>query len=192
MNSICRIILGLTIAFLVACEKEPSVEIIGATEINATVVAVDVDDRIIEFEGPDGNRILTLVDSDVRNLAQVEVGDTLTVRYQSGYALAIAEPGEAVSDEAEPEKEPVTFQAEEGQRPTGVIGMTTRTTVEIVSVEEDGKAVSFRDSEGRLRSVEVYRKEVQDFAKRLKQGDRVNVEYAEALTVSIEQTDPDS
>lgn len=194
MNTFRHFALGLTVALLFACEdKRPEpVEVIGAIELNATVVSVDVDDRMIEFEGDDGSRLLTSVDPDVRNLAQVEAGDTLTVRYQSGYALEMAEPGESEWEEAESDTEPLTVQAEEGRRPYGAVGATTRTTVEILSVEEDGRSVSFRDSEGRSRSVQVNLEDVQDFAKHLKQGDRVSIEYAEALTVSIEQTDPDS
>lgn len=189
MKIINRLVLGFSLALLVACGNKPPepVEVSAGTELQATVVAIDVNKRLIELEGPDGNRLVTQVGPDVRNLAQVEVGDTLTVRYQAGYALSMAEPGEAGADMGA-----VVGRAAEGERPAGMVGTTTRSTVEILSVAEDGKSVSFRDSEGRVQSIDVHREDVQEFARRLEQGDLVDVQYADALTVSIEQTEPES
>lgn len=189
MKSIRHIALALSLLLLVACEKKPPepVEISGTTELSAKVIAVDAGERIIELEGPDGDRLLTRVGPDVRNLEQVKAGDTLTVRYQTAYAIAMAEPGEAGSDMAA-----VAGRAAEGELPAGLVGSATRATVEILSVGEDGKSVSFRDSDGRVQSVHVHREEVQAFAKRLKQGDLVDIQYADALTVSIERDDPET
>ncbi len=188
MNQIFRVAIAVSFLLVSACSRPPEpVEVSGVTELQATVVAVDAGERKIELEGSDGTRVITSVGADVRNLEQVEVGDTLNVRYYSGYVLAMAEPGEAGSD-----MDAIAGRALEGGRPAGMVGTTTRATVEVLSVEKDGKRVSFRDSEGRVRSVPIYREEVQGFAKALEQGDLVDVRFSDALTISIEPSEPQS
>lgn len=186
MNSICRHAFALSLVLVAACAKSPEpVEIGGVLELEATVVAVDLAERIIELEGSAGNRVATRVGPEVRNLAEVEVGDTLKVSYYSGYVLAMAEPGQAGTDMGA-----VAGRAAEGERPAGLAATATTATVEILSVEKEGKSVSFRDSDGRVRSVPVYQDEAQAFAKRLKKGDFVDVRYTDALTVSIAPNEP--
>ena len=186
MKGYGRIAFGLFFCLILvsACSQPPEpVEISGVLELEATVVAVDADKRSIELEGPDGNRIATRVGPDVRNLAQVKVGDKLNVSYYSGYVLSMAEPGVAGS-----EAEAFAGRAAEGERPAATIGTTQQATVEILSVSTDGKKVSFRDGDGRTHSIPVRREEARAFAKRLKPGDMVDIHYSDALTVSIEPT----
>jgi hypothetical protein len=61
-----------------------------------------------------------------------------------------------------------------------------RATVEIVSVAKDGKSVSFRDTKGRLQSIQVRREDAQAFARKLTKGDLVDIRYSEAVAVSVE------
>lgn len=180
--------MSLSLAFAAACTSSPDpVEISQTTEMEATVVNVNADERLLALRGPDGNEVALRVGPDVRNLGQVEVGDTLNVSYYSGYVMSMAEPGDAGVD-----GEIAAGRAAEGERPGGMVGTTMRATVEILSVDKEGKAVSFRDSEGRIQSIRVQREEAQEFAKRLSQGDMVDVRYSEAMAVSINETDSGS
>ena len=64
--------------------------------------------------------------------------------------------------------------------------MTTRSTVEILSVAADGSAVSFRDSEGRMQSIDVVREDSRAFARKLRRGDMVDLTYTEAVAISVD------
>jgi hypothetical protein len=150
-------------------------------EIEATVIAVDAESRKIEVRGPNGNEFGFRAGPDVRNLAQVSIGDTLRVNYVNAFLVSIAAPGNAGSD-----SEIVMESAPEGSLPSGVVGAAIRETVEIVSVVSGGTAVSFRNADGLLQSVEVVSKEGQEFAKKLRQGDLVDMQYGEAIAVSVD------
>lgn len=175
------IIIGFIIAGITGCSSEPEpLEISGVTEIEATVVEVNVEDRTVVLRGPQGNDLRLNVSPEVRNLAQVETGDKLRVSYYTGYLFSVAEPGAAGSD-----AEIAAERAAEGQRPAAAAGATMRATVEILSVARDGTSVSFRDAEGRLQSIQVHREDVQDFARQLDKGDLVDIRYSETVAVSV-------
>ncbi len=179
------IAVGLLIAVLTGCESDPKpLEVSEVEELEATVIAVDAQARTLVLRGPDGNDVGLNVGPDVRNLSQVEVGDVLRVSYYTGLLVSIAEPGNAGED-----LRVAAGRANEGDLPGALVGVTTRATVEILSVAPDGKAVSFRDPEGRLQSIEVPREEGQAFARRLRPGDLVDIRYTEAIAIGVEPAD---
>ena len=182
MNRKLNLAVGLLVATLTGCASTPEpLEISDTEEIEATVTAVDAETRLLALRGPAGNEIVFRAGPDVRNLAQVEVGDTLRVSYYSGFVFSIAEPGNAGSD-----VEIAAGRSEEGDRPGAMVGVSTRSTVEILSVAADGTAVSFRDAEGQIQSLSVQREDGQAFARKLKPGDLVDIHYSEAIAVGVE------
>lgn len=178
-----RILFAASLLVLVAaCTSSPEPLEISTTEvIEATVIGVDVDTRMLALRGPAGNSVAFRAGPEVRNLAQVKVGDTLRVSYYSGYVLSMTEAGRAGAD-----TEVAAGRADEGQRPGAAMGASSRATVEIVSVADGGTAVSFRTVDGFLQSVDVKREDSREFARRLRPGDLVDISYSEALAVSIE------
>ncbi len=182
MNRVELTVVGCLLAFLTGCSSDPEpLEISDVMELDATVIAVDAEDRKLVLRGPEGYEMSFSVGPDVRNLSQVEAGDTLRVSYYTGYVFSMSAPGDAGSD-AEFE----AGRAAEGERPGAMLGATMRATVEILSVAKDGKSVSFRDAEGRLQSIQVRREDAQTFARKLSKGDLVDVRYSEAIAVTVE------
>ena len=180
--------IAVLVSLIAACSRAPDpLEISGVIEIQATVVAVDTMDRTLVLRGPQGNDIALRVGPDVRNLAQVEAGDTLRVSYYTGYVISMTEPGHAGSG-----AEVGAARTAEGERPGAMVGVTMQATVEILSVEDHGKAVSFRDPEGRIQSIQVRREDAQKFARQLSQGDLVDIRYSEAIAVTVEPSEPGS
>lgn len=185
MNSIFYIIFGLLFALLVGCATVPKpLEISEVEELQATVVAVDADARTLVLRGPEGNEMGLKVGTNVRNLSQVRVGDILRVSYYTGFLFSIAEPGSAGTDAAV-----IAGREELGERPGAVVGTTIRETVEILSIASDGTSVSFRGSDGVIQSIDVPRKEGQAFARKLQQGDLVDIQYTEAVAINVQPAD---
>lgn len=149
--------------------------------IEATVTAVDPDNSLLSLRGADGSEITILVPG-ARNLAQVEPGDTLKASYLVTYRASMAEPGAAPTG-----VELTTSRTAAGERPGAFVGGQYATTVEIVSVAKDGSSVSFRDSEGQFDSMTVESEEGRAFARALKRGDLVMLEYAAAVAVEVEE-----
>lgn len=71
--------------------KAPQIEDLaartGVVRATATVTAVDLNNRIVSFVGPEGNHFSVYVDEAVRNLPQVKVGDVLAVEYFESVVL---------------------------------------------------------------------------------------------------------
>lgn len=173
---------GLVVALSVAgCQSAPPapVEFTDEDSVEATVTAVDVAASTLTLRGDDGEE-LTVSVPEARNLAQVEVGDTLRITYTATYGASMAVAGETESAAAL-----TAGRAAEGERPGAFIAAGSVTTVEIVSVSSDGSAVSFRDESGQLGSMSVVRDEGRAFARQLRQGDLVVLEYRESVAIEI-------
>ena len=77
---------------------------------------------------------------------------SLRVSYVATYRVSIAEPGGTESGKAV-----AAMRAPEGERPGAIVAVGSVTTIEGISVSEDGSLVSFRDEAGRLDSMTVLR-----------------------------------
>ncbi len=173
---------------LAACQSTPEpYEQRDVVELaRATVVEVDAPNRVLVLRGPTGEELGLLVDREVKGLSRVAVGDVLSVSYYTALLVSMAEPGSAGAN-----VEVSAERAGEGERPAATIGTTVRETVEVLSVAEDGSAVSFRDASGRLQSVDVGRSEGRAFARKLRRGDLVDVRYTRGVAIGVDTVDPD-
>ncbi len=176
------------VAVLIGCTSAPEpLEVSEVEVIEATVVAVDADARLLVLRGPAGIDVALRVGPEVRNLTQVEAGDVLRVSFYTGFVVSMATPGDAGAV-----AEIAAGRAEEGGQPGAMVAVSTRQTVEILSVASDGTAVSFRDANGMLQSIDVPREEGQAFARKLKRGDLVDIQYTEAIAIGVESTQSDN
>ena len=146
-----------------------------SAKVKAVVEAVDLPGRHITIKGPRGRAVTMRVESRVRNLADVALGDEITVRYHEsvGVEVRMAEPGETLPVEI--------IQTNGGD----AANASARPSV-IANVESSGtreKTLVLKDDEGRF--YDLY---VRDHAllESFKHGDRVFASYTEAAVVSID------
>jgi hypothetical protein len=155
--------------------------------ISAAVTAVDVKKRLVSLRGPDGGTATIEVPSDVRNLAQVKVGDHLVVRYYESMGAAVRPPGTPAAPHAT-DQIATAGTAELGAKPAAAVGSVTATTVTIQSVDKKTYNITFSGPDGLVRNFHVKDPAAQKFVATLKQGDQVDLTYTEALAVSVEAT----
>ena len=62
-----------------AAQEKPSMSETSVSTMEATVTAIDQATRAVTLQDAEGNSVSFVADDDVKNLAQVEVGDILTV-----------------------------------------------------------------------------------------------------------------
>lgn len=146
------------------------------------VIAVDPATRHLTLRGPLGGEIIGVVDKDVKNLAQVKVGDMVSITYRSSIAMSASRPGEPnplfTGGEAS--------TAEEGKHPEASVSEQTKHTVTVVSVDPEKRTVVLQEEKtGEIFPVEVERPEIARKLQTLQPGDKIDVVTTEAVIVKV-------
>jgi hypothetical protein len=150
--------------------------------VTATVEAVDLATRMVTIVRPDGKSFVVQAGEQVRNLAQVKVGDKVTIEYYEGFAAEITPPGAALN---EVKLTDVQARAPLGERPAGAVGEAITATVVIEYVDTLRNVVHFKGPLGKTRIVKVMKPQFREMLKRLKPGDQVALTFFEAMAVSV-------
>lgn len=69
--------------------KKPSGEVTKLTTVTCTVVAIDIEKRMVTIKGPKGNEFPVQVGEQVKNLPQVKVGDLVDITYTEALAVRV-------------------------------------------------------------------------------------------------------
>jgi hypothetical protein len=179
----------LSLGALVGCQAAeappptPAPVVQEERQVLATVEAVDPATRQLTLRGGDGPVVVLAVGPEVRNFAQIEVGDEVVVRYREAIAAALRKPGEPARVGEVTEQ---VTRAPQGARPAAEVERRVTTTVRIDQVEPTVPTVSFTGADGILRMINVRDPGMQAFARTLKPGDEVDITFSEALALSVE------
>ena len=177
--------MSLLATVVAGCASAPeSVEITETEEIAAIVTAVDQSQRLVTIRGPQGNEVTLEAGPEVRNLAQVQIGDTVRVIYEQAYVATLMDAEEVSS--SVPLAAVGAIRAEPGERPGAAVGSIVTMSVKIESVGPDGLTVTFSGPDGQLTAIYVLREESQAFVRSLRPGDIVELTFAEALAITVE------
>lgn len=152
----------------------------ASVEVTATVTAIDQATRQVTVRTDDGEEHSFVAGEDVRNLAQVEPGDVLTVIYAEALAYEVKKGGSAVA----PSTTVAGGRAEPGMRPAGAIGQQTTVTVSITAIDREIPAVTFTGPAGNSRTIKVLHPEKLEG---VSVGDSVEITYTEALAIKVEE-----
>jgi len=169
---------------LAACAAPPPKPVVreNLVQRTATVESIDQASRLVTLRGEDGHGFTVQVSDEVRNLSQVKAGDKVTVSFFEALAAEVRTSGEGIQGV---EADVAAVRAEPGQMPGGGAGVLLRTTVEIVSVDTTFNTVTFRRSDGALRTVAIETDKGRQFIRGLKPGDRVDIAYTEAFAIEV-------
>ena len=163
---------------------QDSVEFADIVELAATVTAIDQEQRLVTIRGPQGNTVTIEAGPEVRNLAQVEVGDVVRLSYEEVYSAVLIDPEDepqVVAAAAE-----AAARAEEGERPGVAIGAGVTMIVMIESIGPNGRSATFITPDGALQAIVVQREQSRAFARQLEAGDLVRLTRAETLALVVE------
>ncbi|UCH73525.1 MAG: hypothetical protein JSU82_14445 [Rhodospirillales bacterium] len=155
-------------------------------EATATVEKLDLSTRQVVLKTEDGRMLTIVAGPEVRNLDQIDIGDTVKAVYVWGVAARMATPGQAA---AGTEVSTGVLRAAEGEKPGAIVGESVRTVVTIVSFDAKSNLVTFSAPDGLVRSVVVRTPQMQEFARGLKPGDEVELTFTEAFGIGIEEVD---
>ncbi len=152
--------------------------VVATIEVTATVTAIDQSTRAVTLRQDDGTEVSFVASEDVKNLAQVQVGDVLHVVYAEALAYEVRKGGTA----AAPMTAVAGGAAELGQRPAGALARQTTVTVAIIAIDPQVPSVTFQGPAGNTRTIKVLHPEKLEG---VRVGDTVDVTFTEALAIKV-------
>ncbi len=172
----------MSASYLAAVEDPAPVKTkIAATAVivNATVAAVDQETREVTLTDSDGKQHSFIADDNVRNLAQVKVGDILIIKYFERLALNIY----AVKDGAKGRiEETEVSRADLGQKPHGTVTQKIQLTGDIAAIDPETRIVTITGKHG---DVLLPVSDAVDLST-LKIGGTVRADFVETMSITVE------
>jgi hypothetical protein len=151
--------------------------------LRATVEALDLNSRVVTLLGAQGNSLTLKVGDEVRNLAQVKVGDKVVVSYHRSVAYVLAPRGTKLPDDS---LTVAAARAAPGQMPAGAVGSKLVVTATVVGMDPTTHTLQLVDPTGGLiRSVSVMTPEGQRSMKLIKVGDTISAIISEAVAIAV-------
>jgi Cu/Ag efflux protein CusF len=148
--------------------------------LQAKVVSVDQNTRMVVLEGPEGGLVEFRADDRVKNLAQVRKGDMISAVYQQAIAARLIKRGAA---KVGTESGEALATATPGEKPAALGARTIEITARVTKVDRAKKEVTLKGPKGRSVTVAVKDPTMMED---VKVGDLVEVRYTEALIVAVE------
>lgn len=152
--------------------------LVATVELTAIVTAIDHATRAVTLKKEDGTEVSFVASEDVKNLAQVEVGDVLHVVYAEALAYEVRKGGTT----AAPATAIAGGAAELGQRPAGALARQTTATVAITAIDPKVPSVTFQGPAGNTRTIKVLHPEKLEG---VSVGDTVELTFTEALAIKV-------
>ena len=149
-----------------------------AETITATVEAIDAATRTLTVKGPKGYLVPITVPKSMERFSEIKVGDTITARYYDNIVLRLKPAGEPAVDTT---SDAVTKGS--GASPAGTAATQRTITAAIVAIDNSVPSITFKGEKVNW----TYSSRVADKAAlaKVKVGDRVDITWTEALTVSV-------
>lgn len=168
-----------TIAGESAVADKPSFSTTQKITLTATVEAINHETREVTLRGEDGKLLEIVADKEVRNLDQVEAGDTLNIEYLQNMSIEVV-----AADHAEAGAAVISAEArsDEGDMPgaAAVETVVINTVVEEINLEAN--TFKLKGPEGNITE---YTARDPENLKRAAVGDLVVITLTEAVAITV-------
>ena len=160
-------------------EKGPGVATAAQTvKLTAAIVAIDAATRSITLKGPQGKEVTVTAGPEVKNFAQMKVGDQVNVAYIEALTLELKKGGGKAIARTE---QAGMAGAKPGERPAGLVGRQVTIVADVVDLNAAAQTVTLR---GPQRTVELKVRDPEQF-KLVAKGDQVEASYTEAVAIEV-------
>ena len=156
----------------------PAAVAVETVMMDAEVAAVDAKSRMVTLKLPDGEMVDLLVGDQVKNFAQIKVGDIVAAEYQQALAMKLKKsPGVRSTTEASAKE-----SAKKGMKPAAEAVKEIDFVADIVNVDKAKGLVTILGAKGNKVTFKV--NDSQTLAE-IKIGDQVEGTYIQALAVAV-------
>ena len=147
-------------------------------KVTGTITAIDTATRDVTLKGPQGNLVTVTAGPDVKNFAQMKVGDQVDVEYIEALTLELKKGGGLVVKRTESKD---AVGAKPGEKPAGAAGREVKIVADVVAVDPATQTVTLK---GPQRTVDLRIPDPEQF-KRVAKGDQVEATYTQAMAVVV-------
>jgi Cu/Ag efflux protein CusF len=166
----------------VAAASAPGQAAVLANEsVSATVDAIDQTTRRVTLREADGTLLTFTAGPEVRNLAQVKVGDVVTLSHTVALVLELKKTTGGIRERVETEG---GMRTAPGQMPGAVMAREIRVTADVTKIDSKNKTVTLR---GPKRTVKLRVDDPKQLAG-IKVGDQVEATFIDAVAVTVEHS----
>ena len=148
------------------------------TEVSAKITAVNAATREVTLKGPRGNEVTVVAGPEVKNFAQLKVGDDVTAQYVESLVLELKKGGGKPVERTEKSG---AVAAKPGEKPAAAGGRRITVVGDVVNVDAAAKIVTVR---GPKRTVELNVQDPEQL-KLISKGDQIQATYTEAAAISV-------
>jgi Cu/Ag efflux protein CusF len=171
--------LALLLAAATALAAQREVSTSRSETLTAKVKKIDQQTREVTLVGEDGSETTFKAGADVKNLAQVKVGDVVSVALDQTLTLWLLEtnqPAPELSVGAD------VYRAPAGQKPGGMMTADLSGVATVEAIAPDKSTVTLRGPKGNLVKLAVRNKSNLDG---VTVGTRVGFAYSETLAIDV-------
>jgi Cu/Ag efflux protein CusF len=147
-------------------------------KVTATITAIDPATRSVTLKGPQGREIAVIAGPEVRNFAQMKVGDQVDVQYVEALTLELKKGGGmpvAKTDTAG------AARAKPGEQPAGMVGRQVTVVADVVAVDKEKQLVTLK---GPTQTLDLKVRDPKQLAL-IAKGDQVEATYTEAVAIAV-------
>lgn len=149
-------------------------------EVSAIIVDIEAAERLVVLRIQDGREFAVVAGPEVRNFAQLRLGDEVVALYVQALSIELRKAGAGTSQSG---ASAAVLKAPEGGKPGAAIGTRVTLVADVTGVQTDMQTVTLRGPKG--RSIDVQVRDQAQFSL-VAVGDKVELTYAEAMAVSVE------
>jgi hypothetical protein len=149
-------------------------------EASAKVVAIDKATRTLTLRDAKGRSFDVVAGDEVRNFAQVALGDLVVVRFAQALTMQLLKTKAGVREMTERE---AAARAPAGERPGGAVGREVTAILDVLAVNPKKMTITVKGPKGNVVDLQVQNP---DHFKVVKKGDQIEAVYREAVAISVE------
>lgn len=151
--------------------------------LQGAITAIDQQSRRVTIKGGSGNELSLLAGPEVKNFAQLKVGDIVTLNVIQSLALELKKGGTELRQRVESSD---AAQAKPGEKPMAGEATSVRIIADVTAVNEKTGMVTLRGPE---RTLDLQVKD-KTMLKDIDVGDQVEATYVEATVISVKGATP--
>ncbi len=150
----------------------------GTVVVEGAITAIDATTRNVTILGGGGNEVSIVAGPEVKNFAQLKVGDIVTLTVVRSLAMELKKNGKALRSRVE---DSGAVQAKPGEKPAAGEARTVQVVADVVAVDKNKGLLTLKGPE---RTVEL-QAEDKTMLNDVAVGDQIEATYIEVIAITV-------